>query len=233
MDRRRYTLSTFVLVPGAGGASWYWHRVAPELEERGHTAVTVDLPGPDENAGLPEYAEAIGTALDDHRDAVVVAQSLTGFSAPMACVHHSVGSLVLVNAMIPLPGETPGAWWDNTGAVESRIRAAAEGGYPDEFDVETYFLHDVPSETAADGESQVREEAAIAFGQPCDITRWPDVPTRVLVGRDDRFFPLAFQRRIARERLDSAVEVVPGGHLVALSRPVELVDSLTRAAPVA
>jgi alpha-beta hydrolase superfamily lysophospholipase len=52
-------MSKFVLVPGAGGAAWYWHRVVSELEQPGHEAVAVDLPGPDESAGLPEYAEAI------------------------------------------------------------------------------------------------------------------------------------------------------------------------------
>ena len=34
----------FVLIPGAGGAAWYWHRVVPELRARGHEAVAVDLP---------------------------------------------------------------------------------------------------------------------------------------------------------------------------------------------
>jgi pimeloyl-ACP methyl ester carboxylesterase len=53
------------------------------------------------------------------------------------------------------------------------------------------------------------------------------VPTRVLAGRDDRFFPLEFQRRIAGERLGTEIEVLPGGHLVALSRPAELTDQLT------
>ena len=27
-------MTSFVLVPGAGGSAWYWHRVAPLLEER-------------------------------------------------------------------------------------------------------------------------------------------------------------------------------------------------------
>jgi pimeloyl-ACP methyl ester carboxylesterase len=48
------------------------------------------------------------------------------------------------------------------------------------------------------------------------------VPTRVLAGRDDRFYPLEFQRRVAADRLGRPVDEVPGGHLVALSRPVEL-----------
>ena len=36
-----------------------------------------------------------------------------------------------------------------------------------------------------------------------------------------RFFPLELQRRLGIE-----LDEVPGGHLVALSRPVELVDTL-------
>ena len=71
-------------------------------------------------------------------------------------------------------------------------------------------------------------EEDIAFGQPCAIERWPDVPTRVIAGRDDRFFPLDFQRRVAGERLGAEVDEVPGGHLAALSRPAELAGHLTR-----
>ena len=38
-------MATFVLVPGAGGMAWYWHRVAPLIHTAGHEAVAVDLPG--------------------------------------------------------------------------------------------------------------------------------------------------------------------------------------------
>jgi pimeloyl-ACP methyl ester carboxylesterase len=215
-------MSLFVMVPGAGGAAWYWHRVVPELRARGHEAVAVDLPGADESAGLPEYAEAVAAAAGGHRDVVLVAQSMGGFTAPAVCARTPVRLLVLVNAMIPQPGETPGEWWGNTGWETARVAAAAAGGYPADFDLATYFLHDVPADVAAAGESHNHPEADIAFGQPCAIDRWPDVPTRVLAGRDDRFFPLDFQRRVARERLAADVDVVPGGHLVALSRPAEL-----------
>jgi pimeloyl-ACP methyl ester carboxylesterase len=221
-------MSVFVLVPGAGGAAWYWHRVVRELRARGHQAVAVDLPGADESAGLPEYADAVAEAIDGRHDVVLVAQSMGGFTAPVVCSRVPVRLLVLVNAMIPLPGETPGAWWDNTGWEPARLSAARAGGYPAEFDLATYFLHDVPAEVVATGEGHNFPEADIAFGQPCAIERWPDVPSRVLAGRDDRFFPLDFQRRIAGERLGAEVDSVPGGHLVALSRPAELTDQLTR-----
>ena len=54
------------------------------------------------------------------------------------------------------------------------------------------------------------------------------MPTRFLQGREDRFFPLEFQRRVVRERLGLDVEELPGGHLLALSRPEELVAALLR-----
>jgi pimeloyl-ACP methyl ester carboxylesterase len=221
-------VSRFVLVPGAGGAAWYWHRVVPELRARGHEAVAVDLPGADESAGLQEYADAVVAAVGSQRDVVVVAQSMGGFTAPMACMRAPVRLLILVNAMIPLPGETPGDWWGDTGWEPARVAAARAGGYPAEFDLATYFLHDVPAYVAATGEAHNYPEADIAFGQPCAIERWPDLPTRAIAGRDDRFFPLEFQRRIAQDRLGMDVDVVPGGHLVALSHPAELTDQLIR-----
>jgi len=71
-------------------------------------------------------------------------------------------------------------------------------------------------------------EAEIALARPCAIKRWPDVPARVLAGEDDRFFPLEFQRQVARDRLGMDLEAVPGGHLAALAHPAELTGQLTR-----
>jgi pimeloyl-ACP methyl ester carboxylesterase len=48
----------------------------------------------------------------------------------------------------------------------------------------------------------------------------------VIAGRDDRFFPIDFQRRVARERLQATVEELPGGHLLALSNPRGLANLL-------
>jgi pimeloyl-ACP methyl ester carboxylesterase len=69
-------------------------------------------------------------------------------------------------------------------------------------------------------------EAPIVFSQPWPLPKWPAVATRFLQGRDDRLFPLEFQRRVVRERLGIGVDEMPGGHLVALSRPGELADRL-------
>ncbi len=219
-------MSVFVLVPGAGGSAWYWSRVVPLLQEAGHDAVAVDLPGDDENAGLPEYARLVEAATSGRNDVVLVAQSLGGFTAPMVGARTGVAEIVFVNAMIPNPGETPGAWWDNTGWEDARKRAAAAGGYSEEFDVNEYFLHDVPPEVAAEGEPYQRPEANAVFASSCEFVEWPAVPIRVLSGEGDRFFPLEFQRRVARDRLGLEPDVLPGGHLLGLSNPAGVADYL-------
>ncbi|MGH8917406.1 MAG: alpha/beta fold hydrolase, partial [Actinomycetes bacterium] len=99
-------MSTFVLIPGAGGAAWYWHRVAPRLRAAGHDAIAVDLPGDDENAGLGGYARLVTSAIGGREDVMLVAQPLGGFTAPLVATAVPVLGLVFVNAMIPQPGET-------------------------------------------------------------------------------------------------------------------------------
>jgi Alpha/beta hydrolase family len=220
---------TFVLIPGAGGMAWTWHRVTPLLAAAGQRAVAVDLPGDDERAGLAEYAGIVRAAMNGHDDVVVVAFSLGGFTAPLVAARPEVTGLVLVNAMIPVPGETAGAWWDNTGAVQARLDAAAAGGYSPDFDEALYFLHDVPAEALADDEGRPRPEADAVFGSVCDFGAWPAVPIKVVAGADDRFFPVGFQRRVARERLGMTADVLPGGHLIALAQPRALADYLLAA----
>lgn len=132
--------------------------------------------------------------------------------------------VVFVNAMIPKPGETARAWWGATGAEQ----AAAGRGYATEFDMGTYFLHDVQQDVLRTCPEKPREEAETVFGEPCRFERWPDIPIHVRAGRDDRFFPIEFQRRVARERLRKEVEEIPGDHLVALSNAEGLTERLLR-----
>jgi pimeloyl-ACP methyl ester carboxylesterase len=221
-------VSRFVLVPGAGGNASYWRELVEELEERGHEAIPVDIAQDDPALGLPEYADLVDAAVGERSDAVLVAQSLGGFTAPMVADRRPVGMLVLLNAMIPLPGERPGEWWGATGSDPARRAAEEAAGRDPEFDLERTFFHDLPDDVRAqlDRDPPPREPADTIWDQPCDIERWPDVPTRVIAGRDDRLFPLEFQQRLSRERLGIEPDVLPGGHLLAKSRAGELADRL-------
>ncbi|MGY1690431.1 alpha/beta fold hydrolase [Geodermatophilus sp. SYSU D01105] len=223
---RRGVRATFVLVPGAGGQAWYWHRLVPELERRGHAAVPVDLPAGDDTAGLDRYAQTVvAAAAGATRPLVVVGQSMGGLTAPLVCARVPVDLLVLVNAMVPRPGETGGDWWTVTGHEQARRAAAEREGRPVD-DEDDAFFADVPPEVTAAAMARPFAQSGTPFGEPWPLPAWPDVPTRLLAAREDRFFPLEFQRRVAAERLGLPVQEVPGGHLVALSHPAELADRL-------
>jgi pimeloyl-ACP methyl ester carboxylesterase len=220
-------MTTFLLVPGAGGQAWYWHRLVPELERRGHGAVAVDLPADDETAGLAAYADTVVAAAGRGSPLVVVAQSLGGLTAPLVCARLPVDLLVLVNAMVPLPGETGGDWWTVTGQRAARVAYwEREGIDGDPEDDAVMYFHDVPADVTAAAMQQPFAQSGRPFADPWPLSAWPDVPTKVVVGRDDRVFPAEFQRRIAAVRLGLTVDEVPGGHLMALARPIELADRL-------
>ena len=222
-------MTTFVLVPGAGGDAWFWDRLVSALDARGHRGIAVQLPAADESAGLAEYADAIVEAGRDQGPVVLVAQSMGGFSAPLAVDRLDVERLVLLNAMIPAPGETAGAWWEAVGQGAAMQAAARRDGRSEEFDMEEDFFHDVPDDVRRDafarGES---EESARSFEEPWPLDAWPDVPTTGIAGADDRLFPVDFQQRVARDRLGIWLDVVPGGHLVALANPEVVADHLVR-----
>jgi pimeloyl-ACP methyl ester carboxylesterase len=220
-------VTDFILVPGAGGlATLYWHLVNARLEAAGHRTFPVDLPGEAPDAGLVAYATIIVDVVESCTEPTLVAQSMGGFSAVMACDRAPVRKLVLVNAMVPAPAETPGEWWAATRATAARTAAAEIDGYDTEFDLATYFLHDLDSEEAAAVLSNPGIEADIAFAEPCIFASWPDVPTAAVVGRDDRFFPVEFQRQMLRERAGVEATVIAGGHLLALANPDGLCKAL-------
>ncbi|MGD9988798.1 alpha/beta fold hydrolase [Pseudonocardia sp.] len=219
--------TTFVLVPGAGGEAWFWHLLVPQLRALGHDTVTVDLPAGDEHAGLDEYAEVVRAALPPAGGrTVVVGQSMGGLTAALVASRAPVDLLVLLNAMVPRPGETPREWWVNTGFEQARAAEAARHG-DDPGDVMAAFFHDVPDAVRVEAEQRGEPDQAMTpFAKPWPLDEWPDVPTRFLQGRDDRFFPLAFQRAQVADRLGIEVDEMAGGHLVALSRPAELAARL-------
>ncbi|MFF2119916.1 alpha/beta fold hydrolase [Kitasatospora sp. NPDC058184] len=237
-------MATFVLIHGAAADSWCWEPLAAELRGRGHEVVAPDLPCEDDTAGLAEYADAAvsavsssdASAVASERPAgdrtgplVVVAHSFGGFTGPLVCARLPVDLLVMLQAQVPAPGETPGAWWENTGYPEARresdrARGVAEGAEEDE---RALFLHDTPPALAEELLTEHgRRQSATPFGTPWPLEAWPQVPTRFLLATGDRFFPPAFLRRLVQARLGLRPDEMPGDHLPMLGHPEELAERL-------
>lgn len=209
-------MATYALIHGAYDVGWYWHLVEDELRRRGHRTVAPDLPIEDDDATLTDHArvvvDAIG-AVHGGGELIVVGQSWGGYVAPIVADLAKADRLILVAPMIPQPGETDEEMWKATGWTFPR----------DESDP---FYHDVDPALAADAKSRERPQSEATGREPWPLSAWPDVPTHVIVGRDDRVFPVGWLRGVVRDRLGIAPDELAAGHAMALSRPRELVDLL-------
>jgi pimeloyl-ACP methyl ester carboxylesterase len=208
-------MTTFALIHGGGGSGWDFHRLVPELAARGHDAIAPDLPITDKSAGLAEFTDTVLAALGDASDVAVVGHSYGGFTAPLVASKVRARVLVYLAGMIPAPGEPPGQWWGNTGF-------AAPSGLSE---LETYF-NGVPVPLAEECQAHGRDQVSKEWDEPWPLPAHPDVPTRVVLCRDDRFFTPDFQRRVARERLGIEPDEVDGPHCAPLSHPAQIADLL-------
>jgi pimeloyl-ACP methyl ester carboxylesterase len=200
-------VATFVLIHGAGDSGWYWHLVEAQLQARGHHTIAPDLPCDNDKASLDDYAAAVADAAAGRQPARL---------------------LVLVAGMIPAPGESPAQWWDNCGYRQpSRSRRSSMSARP----VPTIRSSASTTECRVRWSSRRCAEAAEAshrwYGTPGGrCRRGRTLPTRFILCRDDHFFPAAFLRRLAQERLGIVPDEIPGCHCVALSHPGELAELL-------
>ena len=217
---RTVEMATFVLIHGAGDVGWYWHLVQRELVQRGHDVVVMDLPIEDEKATLSDHADVVLDAIGDRRNLVVVGQSAAGYVAPIVCDRVRARLLVLIAAMIPVPGEAANEMLENT-----RFSDAERPVLDDSSDLAVYY-HDVTPALAREALARGRTDSGATAEAPFPLAAWPDVPTRFIVCRNDRLFPAGWLRGVVRDRLGIEPDELESGHTPALSHPIELTDLL-------
>jgi pimeloyl-ACP methyl ester carboxylesterase len=212
-------MATFAFIHGAGDVGWYWHLVEAELRRGGHQTVAPDLPIEDDNAGLSRYADVVIDAIGDRRDVVVVGQSFGGYTAPMVAERIGARLIVLVAGMMPSPGESAEEMFASTGWQAEQLEDAS---------TISVFYHDVPPDVANEALTHERRQSEIPGREPWPLADWPDIPTRFILCRNDRFFPATWLRPLVRARLPIEPDEIGSGHCPALSRPRELAQMLDR-----
>jgi len=81
-------MSTFVLIYGAWHGSWCWYKIVPILENNGHKAIAIDLPGhdnkipPTSNIFLDTYVNYVGEIISKQ-------------PSPVILVGHSMGGTIV------------------------------------------------------------------------------------------------------------------------------------------
>jgi pimeloyl-ACP methyl ester carboxylesterase len=215
-------MATYVLIHGAGDVGWSWHLVERELRAKGHDVVAPDLPVDDERATFDDYAETVVQAVGDRAgdDLVVAGISFGGYTAPIVADRLGAKHLVLVAPMVPQPGESPNAMFEATGYVQEPQEDSSD---------RAIFLHDVPDDLAAEALSRGRPQAEATWSEPWPLEQWPNIPVTVVLGRNDRLFPVAWLRQVVQDRLGVTPIELESSHTVSLARPVELAAILDKA----
>ena len=71
-------MSTFILIHGSWHSAWNWHKMVPILEDNGHRAIAVDLPGmgrdktPIQNVTLQMSVQHVCTIIDSIEASVIL-----------------------------------------------------------------------------------------------------------------------------------------------------------------
>ncbi len=105
-------MASFLLIHGAWQGAWCWREIAPRLEERGHQAIAIDLPGhgedrsPPETVTLQDYVDRVNQAVNASKDRpILVGHSMGGLIGLTAeSVPDSIAALVYVAALVPPSG---------------------------------------------------------------------------------------------------------------------------------
>lgn len=214
--------------------SWWWHRTAELLQERGVLSMApalpscgeAGLPGGAGGPGLSEDVAAVRQALlDSDKPTVVVAHSYGGIiTAEAAAGVGSVRHLVMVSSYLPEVGQSLSDFGDGSPAPFLDVDPdAGTFGVRPELLVDT-FLQDCDPEVQAQAADHLARQSVQVTGQRVGAAAWQQVPSTYLICAQDRGTPARLQREFAR-RAGSVVEL-DAGHHPFLSQPAAVRDLL-------
>jgi pimeloyl-ACP methyl ester carboxylesterase len=186
----------FILVHGGFHGAWCWDLLVPELERRGHTAVTIDLPGHgarvDEEATLTGYRDAVVAVIDSGD--VLVGHSMGGFVTSIAAdvALERVRHVVYLAAGLPLEGQPMYAAGAGRLPSQEDIIELVDDGRRIMFRTDeaatAFFYHDCSPEIATWACGMLTPQPLAPMLEPISVPRlWKaDLQRSVILCREDR-----------------------------------------------
>jgi pimeloyl-ACP methyl ester carboxylesterase len=238
-------VSSIVLVHGAFSGAWCWHKVQPELEERGHDVTVFDLPGhgvdttPPGEVRFEDYVSRVEAAVDAQDGPVVlVGHSMAGMVVTQVGERRpeAVDTLVYLTAYLPGDGQSmadlrveESLVTKNFTAHESRgVGTIAEEAW------DGLFYGDCSPADRALGHSLGRAEPLDPISRPVSTSedRFGSIPRVFVACEDDRAITPT-QQRMMREAVPcDEVLTLGASHSPFLSVPTETAEAIDTATRV-
>jgi len=229
-------VAVFSLVHGGQQGAWCFEPLIAELERLGHSAIAIDLPIDDPEAGASVYADAVVESLEGlDEEPIVVGHSLGGLTIPLVAQRRPVQLLVFLCAALPEVGRSL------QDAITDGSGLPGDSG-TDLLD-ERYERHLTPREEARDVffpdcSPELQEWALDRQRAQCErphreltpLRHWPAVPAAVANGLLDRCIPIERARRSALRIFGNPPVELDEGHFPFLTNPPLVADNLDRLA---
>src|SRR5260370_18022917 len=133
-------MSTYVLIHGSWHGAWRWYKVVPRLEQAGHTALAIDLPGhgrdwtPPQDVSMQTYVDRVCGVLDTLPEpAILVGHSRGGIVISQAAESRpeKIKALVYLAAFLIPNGEPllPPSLTDTESLIVSNLTLNEEQGW--------------------------------------------------------------------------------------------------------
>jgi pimeloyl-ACP methyl ester carboxylesterase len=223
-------MTVFSLVHGGQQGAWCFDPLVAELARRNYSAIAVDLPIEDPDAGLDDYAETVRASLAGITEPVIVmGHSLGGLVIPLVAELRPVAGLAFICAALPFPGES---------LVATIAEDAASHGAADLLDdgarvhrssadvVREVFFPDLSAELQDWAVSRQRAQGERPHRDPSPLTSWPDVPVVVVNGVDDRAISRSRALTTAMRLFGEPPVEIEEGHFPFLTNPALIADGL-------
>lgn len=239
-------MSDVLLIHGAAHGAWCWHRVIPALEQLGHRARAIDLPGNGDDPTAPDqvtldlYAKAILNATDG--PTLLLGHSMGGFpiTAAAQLAPDRFTALIYLCAYLPQPGRTladmrrAGPRQPLAGAFRIDTTRTTFTFDPDQSP--SLFYHDCPPEDVALARARLCPQPIRPQETPIpDTARAESLPRFYIRCTDDRAIPPEYQETMAAQLPPDHVLTLPTSHSPFFSAPEALarhIDAISRRATV-
>jgi pimeloyl-ACP methyl ester carboxylesterase len=234
-------MTTFVLVHGAWHGAWCWYRIVDALEQEGHRAIAIDLPGHgiDQSVigdvSLEDMVERVGSRIEAIGEPVVLVGHSFGGTVITATAEKfapRLKTLVYLTAIVPKNGQsTIDAARPDTDSLLPGTLTTSEDGKAilgTTGDIREIFYAKCPSEDLSLARMLLVSESVRALEAEVRTTpqMWGSIPKVYVECTLDRAIGIAQQRRFWSAAEVADVRTLETDHSPFFSAPEALTSIL-------